>query len=302
MMVPASWFSSRFKRISSNVVSGILGSHLRVGRVSRAFQILQGLGFGEVHEHIARRVGGVEFQLGALHGKPLALQFEAADVALAKHAFGVLERILGTLEILLSDRDRGVGVLQRLFEGALQVFLDRQLRHSEVLFGLDLESAGFLERDLLLIDLLLECRGVQLHEFVALLDGRAVVDDPKDGAAARHLAFDVHVLGAFQVAVFRDGDHQVAAGNGVSQVCAGFGPGPGREIPTATVHDRRKQRPATSNPISLPVQRRAGGRLRPADPPPIDDGLRESAGTKECESWSTWSGSDRTRKRVACDG
>ena len=83
----------------------LLAAHAGFGRVAGAFQVLEHLGLGELLEHVLRRLGRGQIELGPFDGELLGIQLQRRDVALAGHAFGVLQRVLGAAEVFLGDRD-----------------------------------------------------------------------------------------------------------------------------------------------------------------------------------------------------
>src|SRR5690606_14106848 len=95
----------------------------------------------------------------------------------------------------------------RLIESAhIQALLDLAL-----LLRLDPGRLGALDGDLLLIELLLELRGVELHEEIALLHERAFRNDVDDRARSFELTEDL--LGAERAnrATIVERDHEIAA-------------------------------------------------------------------------------------------
>jgi hypothetical protein len=171
----------------------------------------------ELFQHFLGRHRGRQVQLCPVHSELLRIQLERRHVAFAEHPLGVLERVLGTGQVRLGDRDVRIHLLLVLAERAFEILLNGNLGDLVVLLGLNVRGPGLFEDDALLIDLVLQLGRIepdQLGPFGHLL---AVFDDPEDRAAAGHLALDVDVLGAFQVSVLSDRDQQLAAGDGMRE-------------------------------------------------------------------------------------
>ena len=129
------------------------------------------------------------------------------DVTTLKHPFGILQRVLGTTQILFGNDDVRFLILEILLEN-LQILFDVDLSHFDLRLSTDLGGLRFPHRDFLCIDIVCDRRIIQLHQLVSFFDNRPVFDDFENGGAPLHATFNRNVVTALHVAIFGHGDGQ----------------------------------------------------------------------------------------------
>ena len=179
-----------------------------------ALEVLHHLYPGKLHQHHSLRLGLLQLQIRPLHCKLVGLQLQLRHESLAEHLLRVVVLVLSTPQVLLGDRHLGIQTLQLLHERALLVFGHRNLRHRQVLRGLDQRRFGIAHGNLLLVQGVLDLRIIQLYQLVTHLDvGRfhllatlghdpsPIGNDLQDLRTTRNQALQKHRLGTLNLTI-----------------------------------------------------------------------------------------------------
>ena len=157
-----------------------------------------------------------------LDGEQIRLQLQGRLKAERRQPLTELRGLLRPAQLLLGDQDLVLDRLFFLLERAFGVFLFGDLGLLEQRVGGDFQGAGGIQFNALRLEFILQHRRVQLDQLVALLDSRALFDDPQNGCATHaastglDLAEDLDVAAALDLTLFQNDVVKGGAGRDLS--------------------------------------------------------------------------------------